>query len=77
MNLPQTAGCNLGEIMNIMYCQMFFSLYDSISSPNPQVTVRARRTEKKGKDTQRQDPWLLALVGLPLIQLVLKSAVPH
>lgn len=77
MNLPQTAGCNLREIINIMYCQMLFSLYDSVSSPNPQQTVRARRTEKRGKETQRQDPWLLALVGLPLIRLALKSTVPH
>lgn len=76
MKLPQTAGCNLGEKMNIMYCQMLFSLYDS-SSLNPQETVRARRTEKKVKETQRQDIWLLALVGLLVIQVALKSTAPH
>jgi len=32
MNLPQTAGCNFWETTNIMYCQMLFSLYDSLIS---------------------------------------------
>lgn len=53
MNLPQTAGCNFWEMMNIIYRQMLFSLYDRLSSLNPQATARARRTEKKVKETQR------------------------
>lgn len=76
MNLPQTAGCNFWEMMNIIHRQMLFSLYDSLSSLNPQATVRARRTEKKVKETQRQDHRLLALVGSLPIQLPLKSTVP-
>lgn len=76
MNLPQTAGCNFWETMNIMYCQMLFSLYDSLSSLNPQPTVRARRTEKKVKETQRQDHWLFILVGSLPIQVPLKSTAP-
>lgn len=76
MNLPQTAGCNFGEMTSIMYCQMLFSLCDSLSSLNPQATVRARRTQEKVKETRRQDHRLLALVGSLPIQLPLKSTVP-
>lgn len=76
MNLPQRAGCKFLEIINIMYCQKLFSLYDTHSSVNPQATVRARITEKKVKGTQRQDHRLLALVVSLPIQLPLKSTAP-
>lgn len=53
MNLPETAGCKFWEMINIMYCQMLFSLYDSHSSANPQATVRARITEKKSEENSK------------------------
>lgn len=49
-----------------------FSLYDSPGWLSPQATVRARRKERKVKETQR-DYQLLALAGSLPVQLSLKS----
>lgn len=72
MNMPRTADSNFAEVMNITYCQMLFSVHDSLSSLNPQATVRARRGKEKGGGLKPHH-CLLALVGLYTFQSPLKS----
>lgn len=75
MNMPRTADSNFAEVMNITYCQMLFSVHDSLSSLNPQATVRARRGKEKGGGSKPHH-CLLALVGLYPFQSPLKSTAP-